>query len=144
MQSTSEFQKYSLTRTINKCNLYFLQDSSEFRDKKAFIGTTRYASIAAHKGYELSRKDDIESLLYVAIFLVIGQLPWQGVNCSDKDRTRVVGEMKHKMDPKELCKELPEEFATMLEYTKKLQYKDEPDYKYLLTQLDNISKKAGF
>ena len=47
-----------------------------FKDGKPFIGTTRYASIAAHSGHELGRKDDLESLAYVMIFLLKGSLPW--------------------------------------------------------------------
>jgi len=45
---------------------------SPFRDNTSFIGTTRYASIAAHKGFELSRKDDIESLIYVLLYFMKG------------------------------------------------------------------------
>jgi len=41
----------------------------EFNENKPFIGTTRYASIAAHRGHELGRKDDLESLGYVLIYL---------------------------------------------------------------------------
>lgn len=45
---------------------------SPFRENKPFLGTTRYASIAAHRGYELSRKDDIESLFYVLLYFLKG------------------------------------------------------------------------
>lgn len=46
----------------------------EFNESKPFIGTTRYASISAHKGHELGRKDDLESLAYVLIYLLKGLL----------------------------------------------------------------------
>ena len=42
------------------------------KDNKPFLGTTRYASISAHQGHELSRKDDLESLAYVIIYLLKG------------------------------------------------------------------------
>ena len=46
-----------------------------FTDKKSFIGTTRYASIGAHLGHELSRKDDLCSLGYLLLFLINGVVP---------------------------------------------------------------------
>jgi len=54
------------------CTYYYTFKTRPFRDKKSFIGTTRYASIAAHKGYEIGRKDDLESLMYVIIYLILG------------------------------------------------------------------------
>ena len=47
-----------------------------FRYNKPFIGTARYASIASHKGYEIGRKDDLESLGYLFVYLLKANLPW--------------------------------------------------------------------
>jgi casein kinase 1 len=102
-----------------------------FRDKKSFIGTTRYASIAAHIGNEISRKDDLESLAYVIIFLAKGVLPWQNLNVSESEKTKKVGEIKAKTPVEELCKGLPEEFSKYLLYVKNLTFKENPDYNYL-------------
>ncbi|CAD8148799.1 unnamed protein product [Paramecium pentaurelia] len=82
-----------------------------FKDKKSFIGTARYASVAAHKGFEIGRKDDLESLMY--------------------DRTIAVGEVKIATSIQTLCKELPQPFAEYLNYLKGLKYEDQPDYELL-------------
>lgn len=102
-----------------------------YREKKSFIGTTRYASIAAHLGIEISRKDDLESLAYVIIFLAKGQLPWQNLNVSEAEKTKKVGEIKIKTSVEELCKGLPEEIAKYLTYVKNLSFKENPDYIFL-------------
>jgi casein kinase I family protein HRR25 len=90
---------------------------SSFKDNKPFIGTTRYASLAAHKGYELGRKDDLESMMYVLLFFLKGVLPWQNLqNVTDDERTIKVGELKLRIDLAELCKDLPVQFVTIMEY----------------------------
>ena len=40
-------------------------------------------SINAHDGCELSRRDDLESLFYVCLYLLRGSLPWQKVKHKD-------------------------------------------------------------
>ncbi len=71
-----EFQKYFETRETSICNFIFKAQEilRPFKENKPFIGTTRYASISAHQGYELARKDDLESLGYVFIYLLKGTL----------------------------------------------------------------------
>jgi len=39
-----------------------------FRQKKQLLGSPLFASINSHKGFETSRRDDLESLVYMMIF----------------------------------------------------------------------------
>ena len=39
-----------------------------FIDSKKFCGTAKYASLAAHNNHEQSRKDDLESIVYILVY----------------------------------------------------------------------------
>ena len=43
-----------------------------FKEGRSFVGTTRYASMAAHKGQEIGRKDDLESIIYIDVLMLKG------------------------------------------------------------------------
>ncbi|VDN26556.1 unnamed protein product [Cylicostephanus goldi] len=58
------------------------------REKAAFRGTPRYASITALSMKEQSRKDDIESWWYMIVELMVGQLPWQDMQVKIMERWR--------------------------------------------------------
>jgi hypothetical protein len=63
----------------------------------------------------MGRKDDLESLGYMLLFLLKGTLPWSNIQASsDHDKMKQVGAMKISMDTGELCKEVPVEFARFL------------------------------
>ena len=52
--------------------------------------------------------------------------------------------MKMEISSYELFKGFPKEFETFLEYTKKLEYDERPDYEMLRKLFDNIMKKENY
>jgi serine/threonine protein kinase len=53
-----------------------LADTFKVRRASMLIGNVRFCSRNAHFGVS-SRKEDLESLLYVLYYLLTGTLPWQ-------------------------------------------------------------------
>ncbi|CAD8109368.1 unnamed protein product [Paramecium primaurelia] len=114
-----------------------------FKDQKSFLGTTRYASIAAHLGHELGRKDDLESLMYILLYFLRGQLPWQNmVNVTDDERTKKVGEMKLSME-REVFKDQSNEIQRIFDYIRKLQFKQEPNYKMIVQEFKRAAGSSN-
>ena len=57
----------------------------EERKKSHFLGTVGFSSINSHLLKEQSRRDDLEGLAYVLIYLQKGKLPWHGFPpCKDR------------------------------------------------------------
>lgn len=62
------------------------------------VGTALFASINAHMGQDLSRRDDIESLVYTLIYLCNGTLPWKNINIKKKkERHQIIMYMKEEI-----------------------------------------------
>lgn len=64
----------------------------KYKEGKCMTGTVRYISINNHLCRELSRRDDLEAIAYMIIFLHKGELPWQGVTADNiRDKYRQIG-----------------------------------------------------
>ena len=51
-----------------------------FKTNRPLVGTARYLSLNAHMRFELSRRDDVESIAIILLyFLNKGKLPWSGL-----------------------------------------------------------------
>ena len=108
------------------------------------FGTVRYASYNASRGVEQSRRDDLESIGYMLIYLKTGKLPWQGISLKDHDRAKKYLEMLllKKYSPIEvICQNVPSEFIDYIKYCRKLTFEQEPDYEYLRNLFKSILLK---
>ena len=109
-----------------------------------FTGTSRYASLYAMEGNVQSRRDDIESIGYMLIFLMKTKLPWQGIKgTSQKECYQKLYLMKKYMPLQKLCYGLPKEIIHYLKYAKSLKFEQKPDYDYLINLFKVILEKVS-
>ncbi|KAH6839540.1 casein kinase I isoform delta [Chaetomium sp. MPI-CAGE-AT-0009] len=111
-----------------------------------FCGTRQYASISSHNGREQSWGDDLESLGYVFLYLACGSLPWQGLKAAtDDEKNALIKEKKEGLSGEALCDGfLPREFATYINYTRRLAFDHKPDYSYLRRLFRRLFVAKGF
>ena len=86
---------------------------------------------------ELSRADDLWSILYVFIEFYQGLLPWRKLKSKED-----IGEMKKQYHNASLVAGLPPVFFSFMEYLMTLQYKDTPDYDYLVSLVRQLDARA--
>eukprot|EP01062_Namystynia_karyoxenos_P076939 TRINITY_DN7637_c0_g1_i1.p1 TRINITY_DN7637_c0_g1~~TRINITY_DN7637_c0_g1_i1.p1 ORF type:complete len:449 (+),score=71.61 TRINITY_DN7637_c0_g1_i1:87-1349(+) len=134
-----------------------------YRTGKGLSGTARYASRNVHLGIEQSRRDDLEAIGYVMVYMLRGALPWQGVVLPAKDqddspgspkrgakdqkqilKTQAIGQCKLNVSFSALCSGLPPEFVEYLRYCSNLRFTDKPDYDRLRALLHSVEQRNGF
>ncbi|MCL7047245.1 hypothetical protein MKW94_013170 [Papaver nudicaule] len=96
-----------------------------------FRGTVRYASVHAHLGRTLSRRDDLESLAYTLIYLLKGGLPWQ--DYQGNTRNFLVCGKKMSTSPELLCFACPPPFKQFVEIVVNMNFDEVPDYSNLIS-----------
>ena len=113
-----------------------------YKTGKSMTGTARYCSIYTHQGIEQSRRDDLESIGYVLLFFLRGNLPWQGIKAKSNDKHyEKIGNVKQSTSVQELCNGFPNELCDYFNYVKQLEFIEEPDYNLLIQIFEHILKK---
>lgn len=112
----------------------FLDEKSRHYVLKAnetIVGTQRYMSVNTHHGLSPSRRDDLESLGYIMLFLYYGELPWQNQK-SLADVAVLKQDLKWTMD-------MVGEFLLFIFYARNLGFNTKPNYNYLRNLLTNLA-----
>jgi serine/threonine protein kinase len=103
------------------------QQGQQGQQGSPLIGSARYASLAAHRGEALGRRDDLISMMYSLMYVTNGgALPWQ--NYSEGE----IQYIKENTTPAELCAELCTRHAAgwsdILDRLYAMHASDAPDY----------------
>lgn len=110
-----------------------------YKQATSMVGTIRYSSINAHLGIDQSRRDDLQCVCYLLIYFLKGELPWQKIPLENKfEKDHMMMSCKLKMTARELCEGLPSEIENIFQYIKSLNFYQEPDYHYILSELSFV------
>lgn len=101
-------------------------------ENQSFTGTTRYASIRSQQRQTVSRRDDIESIGYMLIYFLRGELPWQKVrrDIPAKQRKEEILKIKENTEISDLCSGLDVEFEMFLRHCRSIGFDKMPIYAY--------------
>ncbi|XP_017099420.2 casein kinase I [Drosophila bipectinata] len=116
-----------------------------YKNGHRLTGTARYASVNALNGGEQSRRDDLESVGYVLMYFLRGNLPWQGLKAvSKKQRYELIAETKASTRLEDLCLGFPEEFASYIGYCRAMGFEDKPHYNNLRKNFADLMERQKY
>ena len=132
----------------------FQNDKHIEKTQTHFQGTFRFSSMNHHYlNLSQTRRDDIESLLYLCIYCLTGNLPWimdydQYKNKkkqslpSKQEMFEQIRNIKGNTSIDEICTAIPNEFNIALTYIRKLKFDEMPNYQYLQQLFDELYVKS--
>ena len=94
---------------------------------------------------EQSRRDDLETIGHVLLYLLKGTLPWQGLPGRSKtEKYNAIKKKKIETSLEELCRGNPHEFREYMEYCRALKFEQEPNYRTILAMFEGCLARHQF
>ncbi len=79
------------------------------------------------------------------MYFIRGQLPWQGLPAKTKEEKYEQIKIKKAVTSiEDLTSGFPREFASYLNYCRKLKFEEKPDYQYLISMFRELFVKESF
>jgi serine/threonine protein kinase len=100
------------------------------------IGSVNFVSLNVHGGIEPTRRDDLESCIYIILNMLVGKLEW-----FEQSDINTIIKMKKELLNQE---DVPPFIKIMLHYIRDMNYDDSPDYQYLINLMNKVFNDHGF
>ena len=97
------------------------------------IGSPNFVSLNVHNGIEPSRRDDLESCIYVILNMLYGELEW--FNAQNNTTMKML---------KGNIKKMPQFIQSMITYVRGLSFDEKPNYDSLIYILVSTYETNGF
>ena len=100
------------------------------------IGSPNFVSLNVHKGIEPSRRDDLESCVYIIMNMLLGKLEW-----FDKQDLNEMALLKYQVTS---VIEIPSFIKIMLYYVRGLEFTATPDYDYIILLMVKVFNEHNY
>ena len=124
---------FGLEKDINKLYLVdfgfskrYIYNGTHIQEKKLtkIVGSLNFVSLNIHNYIEPSRRDDLESCIYIMLTMLLGKLVW-----FDKSNLNEIYKLKEQII---LLEEVPSFIKILLNYVRKMKFDETPDYNYII------------
>ena len=115
-----------------------------YKKRNKLYGTVTFLSLNALNGEEITRKDELESLGLLFIYLYKGFLPWSKLKFKNSiEAVKSIKLIRQKTSLEELCSSMPREMFEYMDYINKLNFENEPNYTFLKSLFFVVLRKIG-
>ena len=108
-----------------------------------FKGSAFFSSMNNLRGIRSSRRDDLEALGYVLVYLVKGKLPWFDCKKDGKTSLDTIKVRRLSCSVEKLCEGLEPEFREFIVETQAIGFSDCPKYDYFRAKFARLVKRLG-
>jgi serine/threonine protein kinase len=104
----------------------YIYNGTHIQEKKLtkIVGSLNFVSLNIHNYIEPSRRDDLESCIYIMLTMLLGKLVW-----FDKSNLNDIYKLKEQII---LIEEVPTFIKILLNYVRKIKFDETPDYNYII------------